>query len=462
MTDKASHLANRRTRELADREPQSTIRATVTRRTFVHATTAAAAAMMFPSGVHAQGSDVIRVGVVGTGGRGTGAIRDVLMSSDGVEIAALGDLNPDRLEQSRMQLDKEAAGNSAFAGKWKAGFKVAGDRVYTGFDSYKQVLASDIDLVILATPPGFRPMHLEAAVAAGKHVFTEKPVATDSTGIRSVLATYDAARKKNLGIGAGTQRRHQAEYLATIARLHDGAIGDVVSGQVFWNQGGLWNHARQPSWSDSEWQIRNWLYFAWLSGDHIVEQHVHNIDVANWVLGGHPVRAIGVGGRQQRTEPRYGHIYDHFAVDFEYESGARVMSMCRQIEGTRNRIGENFIGTRGSSDASSRILGPNAWTYQKPDKPVSPYVQEHTNLIASIRAGKPINELKTVAESTLTAIMGREAAYTGQELTWDEVLKAKMDLVPPQVSFGPLDVPPIPMPGVTKLDRSWKDQAERK
>jgi hypothetical protein len=179
-------------------------------------------------------------------------------------------------------------------------------------------------------------------------------------------------------------------------------------------------------------------------------------------MGGHPVRAIGVGGRQQRTSPIYGHIYDHFAVDFEYANGARVMSMCRQIEGTANRIGENFIGTRGSTDASSRIAGPNAWTYQKPEKPVSPYVQEHTDLIASIRAGKPINELKTVAESTLTAIMGRESAYTGQELTWDAVLNAKLDLMPPDVSFGSLEVPAIPMPGVTKLNRTYQDEISKK
>ncbi len=231
-----------------------------------------------------------------------------------------------------------------------------------------------------------------------------------------------------------------------------------MSGQVFWNQGGLWNHKRQPDWSDTEWQIRNWLYFTWLSGDHIVEQHVHNLDVANWVMGGPPVKAIGAGGRQQRTDPIYGHIYDHFAVDFEYASGARVMSMCRQIEGTRNRIGENFIGTRGSSDASTRITGPGAWTYAGPEKPVNPYVQEHTDLIASIRAGSPINELKTVAESTLTAIMGREAAYTGQELTWEEIVNAKLDLTPPTVSFGPLPVPAVPTPGVTKLNRSWNDE----
>ena len=179
-------------------------------------------------------------------------------------------------------------------------------------------------------------------------------MATDAAGIRTVLATYEEARKKNLGIVAGTQRRHQAGYLETIKRIHDGAIGDIVGGQVFWNQGGLWNNGRQPNWSDTEWQIRNWLYFTWLSGDHIVEQHVHNIDVTNWVLRAHPVKAIGMGGRQQRTDPKYGHIYDHFAVDFEYPNGAQVMSMCRQIDGAANSIGESFIGTKGSSDASSK------------------------------------------------------------------------------------------------------------
>ena len=435
----------------------------ITRRTFVQTSTAAAAALMFPSGVHAQGSDVIRVGVVGTGGRGTGAIGDILKSSEGVEIRALGDLNPDRLERSRSELDQMVKKDAALAAKYKSGFRVTGEHVYTGFDAYKKVLASDIDLVILATPPGFRPMHLAAAVAAGKHVFTEKPVAVDSVGIRSVLTTHDEALKKTLGIVAGTQRRHQAEYMEAIRRVHDGTIGDVLGGQVYWNQGPLWNHPRQPNWSDTEWQIRNWLYFAWLSGDHIVEQHVHNIDVANWVLGSHPVRAIAVGGRQQRTDPRYGHIYDHFGVDFEYPKGVHIISMCRQIQGTQNRIAESFIGPKGTFDTyqSIKITGASAWTFQSQAKPVNPYVQEHTDLIASIRAGKPLNELKQVAESTLSAIMGREAAYTGQELTWEQVLKADLDLMPPKMEFGPLEVPPVAIPGVTRLNRKFNEGGSR-
>jgi myo-inositol 2-dehydrogenase / D-chiro-inositol 1-dehydrogenase len=426
---------------------------TVSRRTFVQTTAAAAAAFAFPGGVHLSGSDVIRVGLVGCGGRGTGAARDCLRGADGVELVAVGDLFPDRVAQCRTQLEKAASEDKAFAAK----YRVTDDRSFSGFDAYQKVLASDIHLVIFATPPGFRPAHLAAAVAAGKHIFTEKPVAVDSAGIRSVLATYELSRQKGLAIGAGTQRHHQAEYIATIKRLKDGAIGDIISGQVFWNQGGLWSKEPQPDWSPTEWQIRNWLYFTWLSGDHIVEQHVHNIDVANWVLGAHPIKAIGVGGRQWRTEPRYGHIYDHFAVDFEYPNGTRVMSMCRQIDGTRGRIGEHFLGTKGTSDAAGKITGANAWTWEKPEKTVSPYVQEHTDLVASLRAGKPYNELKEIAESNLAAIMGREAAYTGQELTWEEVLNAAQDLTPPQVTFGPLEVPPVATPGRTKLQRTWSE-----
>ncbi|HUF47539.1 MAG TPA: Gfo/Idh/MocA family oxidoreductase [Vicinamibacterales bacterium] len=425
----------------------------VSRRAFLGTTAAAAAALAMPGGLFAQGSDRLRLGLVGCGGRGTGAARDALRASPGVELVAMGDLLPERLAQSRGELAKAAAENADIA----AGYRVTDDRCFTGFDAYARVLASDIDLVILATPPGFRPAHLAAAVAAGKHIFAEKPVAVDPAGVRSVLETYERARQRGLGIGVGTQRRHEAPYLETIRRIHDGAIGDVLTGQVFWNQGGLWSREHREGWSDGEWQIRNWLYFAWLSGDHIVEQHVHNIDVANWVLGAHPVRAVGVGGRQSRVEPRYGHIYDHFAVDFEYASGARVVSMCRQIQGTRSRIGEHFIGTRGRSNAAGSIAGASAWTFEAATRPVPSMVQEHTDLVASIRAGAPINELKQIAESTLTAIMGREAAYTGQELTWDEVLNADQALAPPDVGFVPMDVPPVAMPGRTKLTRTWNE-----
>lgn len=430
----------------------------LSRRAFVQTTAAlAAAGLVLPSRLRAapspSSSGAIRVGVVGCGGRGTGAAHDCLRAAEGVEIVAMGDLFPDRLARARANLATATAEDPALAAR----VRVTDDRAFSGFDAYRQVIAADVDMVILATPPGFRPAHFEAAVAAGRHVFMEKPVAVDATGIRAVIATSDVARQKGLGVVAGTQRRHEASYVETIGRLKQGAIGEITSGEVYWNQGGLWHAARQPQWSDAEWQIRNWLYFTWLSGDHIVEQHVHNLDVANWVLGAHPVRAVGVGGRQRRTEPHYGHIYDHFAVQLEYASGARVLSMCRQIEGTPSHIGERFIGTRGTSDAKSRIDGPRAWTYAPATRPANPYVQEHTDLIASIRAGSPLNEGRQVAESTLTAIMAREAAYTGQAVTWDEMLAAPQVLTPPEVAFGTLAVPPVPVPGVTKVLRAWSE-----
>jgi len=429
----------------------------VSRRDFVHTSAlAAAASVIIPRTSRAMSgplaADVIRLGVIGCGGRGSGAVNDCLRADPDVHLVAMGDLFPDRLERSHTNLAKVASENPRFA----AQFKVTPEMMFSGFDAYQKVLATDIDLVILATPPGFRPVHLAAAIAAGKHVFTEKPVAVDPAGVRSVMATADAARAKNLAIVAGTQRRHDPGYREVMKRIHDRAIGDLVGGQVYWNQGGLWKADRQPSWSDTEWQIRNWLYFTWLSGDHIVEQHIHNLDVANWAMNGHPVRATGVGGRQWRTGPEYGHIYDHFGIDFEYEGGAHVMSMCRQIEGNSNHVGEMFQGTRGTSNAASEIMGPSPYKYEGPRK--NPYVEEHVDLVASIRAGTPLNEGRQVAESVLTAIMGREAAYTGQTIEWDTLLNSTQDLTPPTVAFGPLAVPTVAMPGVTKLDRDWGGQ----
>jgi predicted dehydrogenase len=425
-----------------------------TRRDFVQTSTRAAASVIIPRPAEAaarryRSAETIRVGAIGCGGRGSGAIRDCLRADADTVFVAMGDLFPDRLQRARTNLEKVASENPDFAKQ----YQVTPDMTFSGFDAYQGVLATDIDLVILATPPGFRPQHLAAAVAAGKHVFMEKPVAVDPTGIRSVIASAEQARQRNLAIVAGTQRRHDPGYNEVMKRVHDRAIGDIISGQVFWNQGGLWKADRQADWSDTEWQIRNWLYLAWLSGDHIVEQHIHNLDVANWAMGGHPVKAVGVGGRQWRTGAEYGHIFDHFAIDFEYANGARVMSMCRQIDGTASHVGENFIGTRGSTNAATGIMGDAAYKYEGERK--NPYVQEHVDLIASIRAGKVLNEGRQVAESTLTAIMGREAAYTGQVIEWEALLNSTMDLTPPTVAFGPLEVPPVPMPGTTKLDRTW-------
>jgi myo-inositol 2-dehydrogenase/D-chiro-inositol 1-dehydrogenase len=394
------------------------------------------------AGQRVAGSDAIRIGVIGCGGRGTGAVEDAINSSKGVTLVAMGDAFADRLTSSRARLTE----------KYGAAIDV-GDRAFTGFDAYQKVIASDVNYIILATPPGFRPAHLAAAVGAGKHVFTEKPVAVDGPGIRQVLEVYEQAKGKGLGIAAGTQRRHQTGYIEAMKRIHDGAIGDITSARCYWNQGGLWKQDRKPEWTDAEWQLRNWLYFTWLSGDHIVEQHVHNIDAVNWAMNAHPVRANGMGGRQVRTGADYGHIFDHFAIDYEYADGTPMASQCRQIQGCANNVTESLVGTKGRAftDNSGKysITGAKAWKFDGKDN--QPYMQEHADFIAAIRAGKPYNELKTVAESTLTAIMGRMSAYTGKIVTWDQALNSKEQLVPANLTLGPLPTPPVPVPGQTPL-----------
>jgi myo-inositol 2-dehydrogenase / D-chiro-inositol 1-dehydrogenase len=415
-----------------------------TRRDFLKtATTAALATAVtdsFAMAAPVTGSDAIRIGLIGCGGRGSGAVDDAIGSSQGVSLVAMGDLFPDRLTEARTRLKS----------KFGAAIDVPDDRAFTGFDAYKKVLAADVNYIILATPPGFRPIHLAAAVGAGKHVFTEKPVAVDGPGIRAVLDVYEQAKAKGLGIAAGTQRRHQTGYVETMKRIHDGAIGRVVSARCYWNQGFLWKKDREAGWTDAEWQIRNWLYFTWLSGDHIVEQHVHNIDVVNWAMQAHPVRALALGGRQVRTGSDFGHIFDHFAVDYEYADGTPLMSMCRQIGGCDNSVSESLAGEKGSCQVDKyTIAGAKAWKF--PEKDNRPYVQEHADFIAAIRKGTPYNELKTVAESTLTAIMGRMSAYTGKAVTWEQALNSKETLLPANLTFGPLPTPPVPMPGQTSL-----------
>lgn len=427
----------------------------ISRRTFVATSTAAAAGLALPRrgfGIGRSDADPIRIGVVGCGGRGTGAVRDALAASENVSVTALGDLFPDKLAKAREQFAKLASERADFAAK----YRVTEEQCFTGLDAVGQVLATDVELVILATPPAFRPSHLEAAIAAGKHVFMEKPVAVDVAGALSVIASSERAAAGGLAIVAGTQRRHDPRYQETIRRLHDGAIGEVLSGRVYWNQGGLWMYPREDGWSDMEWQLRNWLYFTWASGDHIVEQHVHNLDVANWVFGATPARALATGGRQVRTDPAYGHIFDHFAVEYEYPGGQVLHSMCRQQDGTASRVGEQFRGTRGSSNGYNRIDGASEWRHPALEG-VNPYVLEHRDLVASIRAGAPLNEGRRIAESTLTAILGREAAYTGQALTWDELLASNLSITPPRFALGPLEVPAVPTPGQTTLDRTFSE-----
>ena len=426
----------------------------LTRRDFIKAASMAslAAVVTGPTILHAADKEKIRVGLIGCGGRGTGAAMDCVEASPDVVIVALGDLFPDRVEGSLKHLKEKLA---------KDNLAATPETCFSGFDAFKKVIAADVDVVILGAPPFFRPQHLQAAVEAGKHVFMEKPVAVDPAGVRSVMASADVATQKGLSVVAGTQRRHQAHYIEIMKRIRGGDIGEIVSGQCYWNMGALWvERAAQNwadriihNWSDMEWQIRNWLFTVWVSGDHICEQHVHNLDVINWAMGTHPVKCTGMGGRAARTDPMYGNAFDHFAVEYEYPNGARILSMCRQTAGATDNVSERVVGTKGFSytdGADGYIKGAKPYAPGKASP--NPYVQEHVDLIASIKAGKPINEGRQVAESTLTAIMGRMSAYTGRSLSWDWVLNtSKLDLTPPHFEFKALPPLEVAVPGKTVL-----------
>jgi predicted dehydrogenase len=412
----------------------------MTRRNFVKAGVGAGAwaAAGCAGGPPARESAPIRVGLVGCGSRGKSAAENCLSAAPNVELVALADLFPDRLERTRKVL----------AATRHPGVRLDPSRCFSGFDAYRRILDAGVDLVLLATPPGFRPLHVEAAVQAGKHVFLEKPAAVDAPGVRKVLAAGRRAREKNLAVVAGTQYRHQESFRETIRRIHEGAIGEVVAGRIYYHTGSNWAYARQAGESDAEWQIRNWQYFDWLSGDHIVEQHLHTIDVMCWAMKGPPVRAVGSGGRQVRVGPEYGNVYDHFAVDYEFPGGRHVASYCRQMANTANHVGACFVGTRGEADVyEGLITGAHPWRFPGTPSIAQAYVQEHADLIASIRAGRPLNETEAIAESTLAAILGREAAYTGAAVAWEEMASSDLELGPAEVAFGELPVRPVPMPG---------------
>jgi predicted dehydrogenase len=439
---------------------QSAGRHGMTRREFVRTSAASLAlAGISVNAAFPAGSDTIRVGLVGCGSRGTGAAFNAVEAAEGVELYAMGDLFQDHLDES-LQRMREGAGDAPPMEKKK--FKATGKRCFTGFDAYKRVLESGIDMVILAGPPHFRPMHLRAAVEAGKHVFMEKPVAVDPAGAKSIIESAELARKKGLAIVAGTQRRHHAPYREVMQRIHDGAIGDIVSAQCYWLGGPPWwekgprlfQEKEEKNWSELEYQIRNWFHYTWLSGDIIVEQHVHNLDVVNWAVGALPVKAIGTGGSQVRRGGGYGNIWDHFTVQFEYPDGVQVTSMCRQHRNCTGQVSERIMGTRGTAyiyGASGVIEGDTPYTYE--GEPTNPYVQEHTDLIRSIRSGSPLNEGKRIAESTMTAILGRMCCYTGRAINYSWGFnQSTLDYTLPEYKFG-VDVPeePAAMPGITEL-----------
>ncbi|MEA2063467.1 MAG: Gfo/Idh/MocA family oxidoreductase [Gemmatimonadota bacterium] len=425
-----------------------------TRRDFLKAgalaATGALAGFSIIRPAHARGAGpLLKVGLIGCGGRGTGAAENCLNAAQDVELIALADVFQDRIDKCRQNMGDPNRKAGALAG-----YKVGDDMCFVGFDAYKRLLETDVDLVILGTPPGFRPEHFTAAVDAGKHVFTEKPVGVDPVGLRKFMAAGEKSKAKGLAVVAGTQRRHDPAYQEMIKRIHGGQIGDIRAARCYWNMGALWNKEQKPGMSDMEWQLRNWLYFCWLSGDHIVEQHVHNLDVINWAMGAHPVKAYGMGGRQVRTDPVFGHIFDHFAIDFEYPGGAHLLSMCRQTANTDTNVSEVVVGATGESYSDGKrcmIKGEKRWRHRGEGEKVNPYDQEHVDLIESIRSGNPLNEAQRVAESTMTAVMGRLSAYTGLEVTWEQMMASDLDLSPKKYEWGPIPVPPVPMPGITKL-----------
>jgi myo-inositol 2-dehydrogenase/D-chiro-inositol 1-dehydrogenase len=391
---------------------------------------------------------VLKAGIIGCGGRGSGAAINFLNAGPNLQITALGDTFKDRVDSTRERIKKDKDQ------------EVPAENCFFGFDAFQKVIDSGVDIVILATPPFFRPEHLAAAVAARKHIFAEKPVCVDPVGARSVMATAEKAKELGLTIVTGTQRRHERDYVAAYSHVKAGNIGDVVGGNVYWNQSKLWHRENNPKWSEMEWMIRDWVNWCWLSGDHIVEQHLHNIDVMNWFTGSHPIKAVGMGSRLRRIN---GDQYDNFSVDYLFENGMHFASMCRQINGCANNVSERIQGTKGAVISSPRnvsikdLAGNEIWKYTypldeegkpAPGKMLDPYVQEHIDMVTAIRNEKPFNELENTAISTMTGIMGRISAYTGKETTWDEMMNSDLKLGPKVFAFGPVDVPKdVPVAG---------------
>lgn len=384
----------------------------------------------------------LKAGLIGCGRRGAGALVDLLKAASGITVVALGDVFQDQIDEVRKMLKK------------KFNQDVADDHCFTGFDSYQKVINSGVDIVLLTTPPAFRPLHFKAAVEAGKHAFLEKPVAVDPVGARSVMATSKVAVSKGLSVIAGTQRHHNRKYIEGYKQVRSGLIGEIISANVCWNTGSHWLRMKDPKWTEMEWMIRDWGNWTWLSGDHIVEQHVHNLDVFNWFSGIKPMKAVGMGARQRRQT---GDQYDMFSIDYVYEGGIHVHSMCRQIDGCRNNIFEIIQGSKGSwsNNGTIRDLEGNIlWQYdvekeKKEYQQTNPYVLEHVNWINHIRNKQPFSQAEESAISALTAIMGRISAYTGQEISWEQMMASDMDLVPGELSLRNVDLStyPIPVPG---------------
>ena len=403
----------------------------------------------------------LKAGVIGCGGRGSGAALNFLDAGPNLQIVALGDLFQDRIDSCRKGL------------KEKHNVEVPDNMCFTGFDNYKKVLASGIDIVIIATPPVFRPGHFEAAVEAGKHVFMEKPICVDPVGARSIMATAKKAESQGLSVVTGTQRRHQRSYVECFKQIQSGIIGEIVGGNVYWNQSMLWYKNRDPKWSDMEFMVRDWVNWKWLSGDHIVEQHVHNLDVFNWFFGKKPVKAVGFGARQRRLS---GDQYDMFSVDFEYEGGVHLHSMCRQIDGCASNVSEFIQGTKGSctlnhsdtmqiSDLKGNIIWKFDYEKEKANfKQRDPYVLEHVDFVNHIRANTSINQAEETAISCLMAIMGRESAYSGAIVKWDDIYNSSLSYLPEKLEIGKMDMSNylVPVPGKAQAEKGANEAKKGK
>ena len=385
----------------------------------------------------------LKAGIIGCGGRGSGATFNFLNAANGVTIAALGDTFKEKVDALADKLKKEK------------NIDVPENKRFVGLDAYKQVIDSGVDVVIVATPPVFRPIHFQYATEKGKHSFLEKPICVDPAGYRIIMATAKQAEAKNLRVVTGTQRHHQRSYVESYKKIMEGMIGEITSGAVYWNQSMLWFRERQKEWNDCEYMIKDWVNWKWLSGDHIVEQHVHNIDVFTWFSGLKPVKAVGFGSRQRRIT---GDQYDNFSVDFTMENGIHLYSMCRQIDGCASNVSEYIQGTKGSWNSATMeikdLAGNVIWKYDSEAekanfKQSDPYTLEHVNWINSIRGNKPIQQATETAVANMAAIMGRESAYTGAETTWDAMTASPIDYTPKDLNLGKMDMSSftVPVPG---------------
>ncbi|WP_425618891.1 Gfo/Idh/MocA family protein [Anatilimnocola sp. NA78] len=392
--------------------------------------------------LHAAGSDTLKVALIGCGGRGTGAAVDAMAADKNAKITVLADAFGDRIETAKNSL-KNPLGEQ---------LDVKPENCFVGIDAYKQVMASDVDVVLLCSPPGFRPAHLRAAVEAGKHIFCEKPVAVDAPGVRHVLESVEMAKQKNLNLVSGLCWRYDYGVRETMKQIQDGMIGDIVAIHENYLAGPLWHRGREEKWTEMEYQMRNWLYFTWLSGDHNAEQHIHSLDKAMWLMGDKPpLYCYGIGGRQVRTEPKWGNIYDHHAVVYEWENGVKCFAFTRQMPVGFNETEDFVMGTKGKASIIKHevVAGDTKWKYRGP-KP-SMYKVEHVELFGAIRSGTPINNGIYMSYSTLLAIMGRMATYTGEKITWEMAMNSKEDLTPPKLEFGDTPIPTVAIPGTTKF-----------